>query len=203
MSRQTVPNVPHLGSATILQSAAVTGLNIAHQFLYDTSAEMKQVTTPLGGVLKWIYAKYSYTARNYMGVWKRSMNTGANGFSDTVYIGSDSNPNWHLLRLVTDMGAGTQKSWTFSGSSDYTAGLVTGYQEIETTGAVLLQKTYSWAANLLRQPLRRHADQHAQPRPELRRDPPRPTRRSMRTAISPSSRSPTTQTARREPARTT
>jgi len=43
----------------------VNGLNIAHQFQYDSSAEMKQVTTPLGGVLGWTYFTNAYTTRSY------------------------------------------------------------------------------------------------------------------------------------------
>ena len=132
------------GTATVLQSMTVNGLNIAYQLQYDSSAELTQVTTPLGGKLSWQYATVDYTARNYREVWERHMYSGPNGFYDTVYIGSDSNPNWHGEGLVTDNSTWTQKIWTFSTSSDYRAGLVTGYQETDLTGT-LLQKTYTWA----------------------------------------------------------
>jgi len=38
----------------------VTGLGIEHQFQYDGSGEMTQLTTPLGGVMQWTYRSFTY-----------------------------------------------------------------------------------------------------------------------------------------------
>lgn len=43
------------GTATFLQSVGSTGLGIATNFNYNTSGEMTQMTTPLGGVLQWTF----------------------------------------------------------------------------------------------------------------------------------------------------
>jgi RHS repeat-associated protein len=48
------------GTAAFLQSAATTGLGIASAFQYNTSGEMTQMTTPLGGVLQWQYRAFTY-----------------------------------------------------------------------------------------------------------------------------------------------
>jgi YD repeat-containing protein len=146
-------NSANCGSATILQWVKVIGLNIEHQFQYDPSAEMTQLTTPLGGVLAWTYRTNNYSARSYREVSNRYMTALPGGPTYTWDVDQDgypngsksSNPNWHTSATVVDHGANTQKAYTFSGNSDYTAGLVTLYQEIGTTGAVLLQKSYGWA----------------------------------------------------------
>jgi hypothetical protein len=131
------------GSATVLQSVTVNGLNIAHQFQYDSSAEMKQVTTPLGGVLGWTYFTNAYTTRSYREVGTRTM-TASPGTSDSWSITQDGNPNWHGSATVADAGTSTKKVWTFSTTSDFTAGLATEYQEIDSTGTALLEKDYRW-----------------------------------------------------------
>ena len=137
----------YTGSAYVLQSAAVTGLGIAHQFQYNNSAELTQVTTPLGGVLSWAYRQNNYTARSYREVQYRYMQAGPTSPQYSWTMNQDGNGSWHTSTTMVDNGASSQKAYTFSGTSDYTAGLVTQYQEIDPTSTVLLQKTYAWTRN--------------------------------------------------------
>jgi hypothetical protein len=143
----------NFGSPAILQSVTVAGLGIAHQFQYDTSAEMTQLTTPLGGTLSWTYRTNAYAARNYREVGIRYMQAIFNGTRYGWNIDHDgvaccnstaSNPNWHTSAVVADWAVGSQKVYTFSTSSDYTAGLTTKYQEIDSTSTVLPEKDYRW-----------------------------------------------------------
>src|SRR5207248_2879379 len=46
------------GAASSLTSLTTQGLNTAHAFAYNSSGEMTQVTTPLGGTLGWGYSSY-------------------------------------------------------------------------------------------------------------------------------------------------
>ena len=135
----------YTGSTYVLQSAAVTGLGIAHQFQYNNSAELTQVTTPLGGVLSWAYN--NYTGRNYREVQYRYMQAGPTSPQYSWTITPAGTGSWYTSTTVFDNGAGSQKAYTFSGNSDYTAGLVTQYQEIGPSSTLLLQKTFAWTRN--------------------------------------------------------
>lgn len=67
------------GTVSALSTVTTPGLNTSHQFAYNTSAEMTQVTTPLGGTLGWGYGTNTYTAagRSYREVSSRTMSSGA------------------------------------------------------------------------------------------------------------------------------
>jgi hypothetical protein len=121
-----------------------TGLNIAYQFQYDNSAELTQVTTPLGGALAWSYRSNAYATRTYREVQYRYMQATSSSAQNSWSIWQDSNSTWHGQTFLTDNGAGTYKNWYFSTASDYTAGLATSYEEIAPSGAWLLEKAYAW-----------------------------------------------------------
>jgi len=131
------------GTGTVLQSmSTVAG---SYQFLYNSSAEMTKMTNPLGGWLKWLYITQHYSARTYRGVWQRSVNSGGNsGYDDMVYIGLGNNQNWTSQAVVTNNNSLAQTLWNFSTASDYTAGLLTGYNETDLNGNHK-RKFYSWA----------------------------------------------------------
>ena len=133
---------------TTLTGATVTKVYgpplASNLFQYDSSGEMTQFTTPLGGQLNWGYGTYDYANRNYREVWTRSMLATPGGTTYQWGIQRGSSPNWHTYASLADYGAGTEKCWGFSTLSDYTAGLATIYEEFGTSGAVLLEKDYTW-----------------------------------------------------------
>jgi len=100
------------GSVTVLQSATVTGLSVSHQFQYNTSGEMTQVTTPLGGVLQWQYRTFAYTGRSDREVQTRSMKPTSGGTQYTWSVTLDGNTARHGSATVSDAGTNTQKAWT-------------------------------------------------------------------------------------------
>src|SRR5439155_18271056 len=90
-------------------------LGISHQFQYFvpssglTSGELASVTTPLGGLLQWQYGPSSDgSGRTYRAVQVRQMTplSGASQLTWNITTGGGSG-------TVADVGAGTQKVWTF------------------------------------------------------------------------------------------
>ena len=134
------------GSATMLQSATVVGLGIAHQFLYDSSGELTQVTTPLGGIMQWAYRTYTYSTsgRSYREVQTRYLQLSSGGTQYQWNVGMDNGAVWHGSTTLTDSGANTQKLWTFSTNGNSFPGLATAYEEHASSGTVLLHKDYTW-----------------------------------------------------------
>lgn len=100
---------------SVLSSVSTPGLGTSHQFAYNGSAEMTQVTTPLGGTLGWGYGTNTYTAtgRSYREVWSRTMSSGS--MSNTWYLGNDGNPaTLHTFNSISDSGANASKVWWFN-----------------------------------------------------------------------------------------
>jgi YD repeat-containing protein len=133
----------------VLNSAAVNGLNISHQFQYDSSAELTQVTTPLGGVLKWAYQNDYYTGsgRSYRAVQYRYLQAVSGGTTYQWNVQMDAAVVWHGVTTLQDVGASTQKVWNFSTNGSSFPGLATAYEEHDTTG-VLLHKGYTWSGDI-------------------------------------------------------
>jgi hypothetical protein len=133
------------GNTAFLQSVAVNGLGISHNFQYSSAGEMTQVTTPMGGILQWQYRTYGYAnGLNYREVQTRQMKPSASGTLYTWNLTTDTNPNVHGSTTVADVGAGTQKLWTFQTTSGPPfAGLAATYEE-HGTSSTLLHKDYTW-----------------------------------------------------------
>jgi YD repeat-containing protein len=134
------------GNTVFLQSIGITGLGISHNFQYSSAGEMTQVTTPMGGILQWQYRTYGYAnGLNYREVQTRQMKTSASGTLYTWNLTTDTNPNVHGTTTVVDVGAGTQKVWTFQTTAGPPfADLATTYEE-HGTSSTLLHKDYTWA----------------------------------------------------------
>jgi len=134
-----------------LTSATVTGLNISHQFQYDSSGELTQWTTPLGGILQWDYGTdtYSGSGHQYSAVQKRYLQLASGGTQYQWTLGWDSAAVWHGTTSITDVGAqNAKKVWTFSTNGNYVPGLATAYEEHDVnSGPTLLHKDYTWTTD--------------------------------------------------------
>ncbi len=137
------------GTAALLQTVTITGLNISHSFQYGSgAAELTQVTTPGGGKLGWSHQTYSYGGGpNYRAVRTRSMQAASDRPQYSWTLALDAAPTLHAT--MTDVGAGAQKIWTLRADSGVYLGLVSSYQECSSNpcGTVLLQKDYTWTQN--------------------------------------------------------
>ena len=141
-------------SSSLLQSVTVTGLGIAHQFVYGTnSGELTQMTTPLGGKLEWDYVTKSYgTTRKYREVQTRYMTASPGGTRYQWNITTDTTTDWHTTNSIEDVTANAKKYWTFdhsTGSGAWKNGLLTRYQEEQgptstAPATMLVQKDFSW-----------------------------------------------------------
>ena len=127
------------GTWAFLQSAAVTGLGIEHQFQYDGSGEMTQLTTPLGGVMQWAYRSFTYgTSVSLREVQYRylPMLAGESWFVSGNDSYDETQP-FHYYSAITDYGANSYKVWTFYPNSQFytvpngghTVALLTYYTE--------------------------------------------------------------------------
>ena len=106
------------GFATWQKLASLTTqtLGTAHQFTYNASGEMTQVTTPLGGTLGWSYRTYTYSAAGDRvprggladDVWRQR------AMSNTWNMTTDAGATQHATWTVSDVGANSSKVWTFS-----------------------------------------------------------------------------------------
>jgi hypothetical protein len=69
----------------------------------------------------------------------------AGGSTYTWNLTLDSNPTVHGSAVMADVGAGTQKAWTFQTATGPFTGLAIGYDERGTSGGSLMHKDYTWA----------------------------------------------------------
>jgi len=140
----------------VLQSATVTGLNIAHQFQYDSSAELTQVTMPLGGILQWAYCTYTYSSsgRSYREVLTRYLQLSSGGTQYQWDVWMDNGAVWHSWKEVYDVSANATKVWCFSTDGNSFPGLATLYEEWGPGfwNSVLLAKYYTWATDPVGRP---------------------------------------------------
>ncbi|MBV9746957.1 MAG: hypothetical protein JO099_24610, partial [Acidobacteriia bacterium] len=110
------------GTTALLQSIVVTGpsssnpLNIGHSFQYDSSGEMTQMTTPLGGSLQWAYRTFTYAGNiSLREVQYRNMQSlpGASWWS-WVFTRPDSydaNQTYHEWTDIHDGSVGTYRDY--------------------------------------------------------------------------------------------
>jgi RHS repeat-associated protein len=156
-------NSSSYGTWAFLQSVTVTGLNIAHQFQYDGSGEMTQLTTPLGGVMQWTYRSFTYgTNVTLREVLYRYMPMFA-GESWCVY-GPDSYDEtqpFHAWTAIQDSQANSYKIWEFQPNSFFytvpkgadTVALLNVYGEgAYITYSYTLMKWYEYTIDQLGQP---------------------------------------------------
>jgi len=129
----------------VLNSAAVNGLNISHQFQYDSSAELTQVTTPLGGVLKWAYQNDYYTGsgRSYRAVQYRYLQAVSGGTTYQWNVQMDAAVVWHGVTTLAGRWGQYSKGVELQHQCSSFPGLATAYEEHDTTGAVLLHKDFT------------------------------------------------------------
>jgi YD repeat-containing protein len=137
------------GTAQVLSALTINGMGTAHQFAYNSSGEMTQVTTPLGGVIGWNYRSYTYSAtgRSFREVQSRTaVIAGATPTTNTWNMTTDSGTSQHATWTVSDTGANSSKVWTI-GTSGTAAGAVTSYEERGPGGTALIHKDYSWTTD--------------------------------------------------------
>jgi hypothetical protein len=143
-------NSASFGTAALLQAVTISGLNISHNFQYQSgSCELTQLTTPFGGMLSWQYGTFTYSGytggRSYREVRTRQMRAVTGGTLYTWNLTFDTaNPKWHAWAILADVGAGTQKQWWAGIDISPLGGLATKYEERDGAGAVLLRKEYGW-----------------------------------------------------------
>ncbi|MGC1453046.1 MAG: RHS repeat-associated core domain-containing protein, partial [Candidatus Sulfotelmatobacter sp.] len=155
-------NSSSYGTWAFLQSVTVTGLGIAHQFQYDGSGEMTQLTTPLGGVLQWTYRSFQYgTGVSLREVQYRYVPMLAG--TEWYFWGNDSYDEtqpFHYWTAIADTQAQAYKQWVFYANSYWYSvpsgadmvALVWRYQEWGATNFATLLKLYAYAIDSLGQP---------------------------------------------------
>ena len=135
------------GAATVLQTVTVNNLNISYNLQYGLgTGELTQSTMPTGGSLAWGYRTYTYAGSglSYREVQTRQMSPSA-GTTYSWNFTLDNNVTLHTSAVVSDLGAGTSKVWTFETAAGPTLGLSTSYEERNAAGTALLRKSYLWA----------------------------------------------------------
>jgi YD repeat-containing protein len=134
------------GTATLLSGLTNNGLNTAHQFAYNSSAEMTQLTTPLGGVMGWSYRTYTYSATNRGFREVLSRTAVIQGTTNTWNMSTDTGATQHATWTVSDTGANSSKVWSI-GTSGAAAGAVTSYEERGPGSVALIHKDYTWTTD--------------------------------------------------------
>jgi hypothetical protein len=121
-----------------------------HQFTYNGSGEMTQVTTPLGGTLGWGYRSYLYTGmgRSYREVTTRQVTMASGGGQSNWSVTPQDGATMHGSTTLSDLGANASKVWTF-GASGVSQGLATAYEERGPGGAATMHTDYTWTADAL------------------------------------------------------
>ena len=141
------------GTTGLLHSIGVTGLGVSHTFEYGsapgggTSAEMSRMVTPLGGDLRWTYKTFQYSGSNLSmrEVDTRQMTQVSGGAQSSWTLNLDSSATTqHTWATITDNGAGSSKKWHFLTGAAPIGGLPSAYEEIDSQGATLLRKDFSW-----------------------------------------------------------
>ena len=116
------------GTTTLLFTVSSTGLP-STGFQYWTGAgELSLMSTPLGGTMDWSYGTYTYSGnRRYREVVTRHL-TPQTGSTNTWNFTRESGSDLHPSTVLADVGAGTQKKWTFQTTGAYN-GLAASYEE--------------------------------------------------------------------------
>ena len=156
-------NSSSYGTWAFLQSVTVNGLGIAHQFQYDGSGEMTQLTTPLGGVMQWTYRSFTYgTGVSQREVQYRYLPMFVNeSWSLTHNDTYDETQPFHFYTVLGDTQTQTYKLYAFYPNSQYytvpsgadTVALLGQYYEVVSgTNSVTLLKDCWYTIDQLGQP---------------------------------------------------
>ena len=134
------------GTTTTLQSVATTGLGIATAFQYDTSGEMTQMTTPLGGVLQWTYRAFTYgTGITLREVQNRYMPEFAGmGWGFWHNDAADAAQPYHGVTQVYDSVPTGSRVWWF-GTTPSGALVVPTWKSERTASNTADNRMYQWA----------------------------------------------------------
>jgi RHS repeat-associated protein len=156
-------NSSSYGTWAFLQSVTVTGLGIAHQFQYNGSGEMTQLTTPLGGVMQWAYRTFQYGTGVYLREVQYRYLTMFAGEQWTFSHNDsyDQTQPFHSSTCLADAQAQAYKEWVFSPNSHFytvprgadTVVLLAQYYEASSaTNYITSLKGYWYTIDSLGQP---------------------------------------------------
>ena len=156
-------NSSSYGTWAFLQSVAVTGLGIEHQFQYDGSGEMTQLTTPLGGVMQWTYRSFTYgTNVSLREVQHRYLPMFAGESWSFIHNDStDETEPFHYWTAMLDSQALAFKIWYFEPNSSFytvpsgadTIALTSLFaQWVNGASYFTLEKLYGYTTDQLGQP---------------------------------------------------
>jgi RHS repeat-associated protein len=156
-------NSSSYGTWAFLQSVAVTGLGIEHQFQYDGSGEMTQLTTPLGGVMQWTYRSFTYgTNVSLREVQYRYLPMFAGESWSFIHNDStDETEPFHYWTAMLDSQALAFKIWYFEPNSSFytvpsgadTIALTSLFAEwVNGASYFTLEKLYGYTTDQLGQP---------------------------------------------------
>ena len=143
------------GTITEMQTAGQTGLPVSNGFQYNSSAEMTQLTTSLGGILQWAYRSFTYnsgiTLREVQYLYQTAMAGGTTySYSNVHGDPTDAIAGFHQNSAITDATAVAYKYWY----SDFMISgqplvLTGGYAEGSTAGlccgGTMLDNSIPWA----------------------------------------------------------
>jgi RHS repeat-associated protein len=141
----------------------VTGLGIEHQFQYDGSGEMTQLTTPLGGVMQWTYRSFTYgTNVSLREVQYRYLPMFAGESWSFIHNDStDETEPFHYWTAMLDSQALAFKIWYFEPNSSFytvpsgadTIALTSLFaQRVNGASYFTLEKLYGYTTDQLGQP---------------------------------------------------
>jgi RHS repeat-associated protein len=141
----------------------VTGLGIEHQFQYDGSGEMTQLTTPLGGVMQWTYRSFTYgTNVSLREVQYRYLPMFAGESWSFIHNDStDETEPFHYWTAMLDSQALAFKIWYFEPNSSFytvpsgadTIALTSLFaQWVNGASYFTLEKLYGYTTDQLGQP---------------------------------------------------
>jgi hypothetical protein len=151
------------GTTVVLQSVGLLGLTdgngaqVAHRFQYyvpvsgETTGEMTQAITSLGGSFGYVYNSDTYTMgnRTYREVVFRTMAPSSSATATWYSIWYDQPGSRHGWTDVIDWTANSEKSWYFTDSFGPFYQLATTYEESQLSGVNVAQGTFTSAVSLL------------------------------------------------------
>jgi RHS repeat-associated protein len=153
-------NSPFAG-ASYGSTQLLTGLQLSNvgavqppsaRFAYNGSGEMTQYTTPLGGIISWVYSPNTYSSNvSQREVTSRAVNQGAGGFTNTHTLShpapcEPAQGAFHTCTQILDAGAGSKKIYYNAAQGSLV--LPSQYQETDNNGTtLLLQKVFTWGQN--------------------------------------------------------
>jgi YD repeat-containing protein len=136
------------GSFVKLNTLTRTGVNLAHQFEYNSYGEMTKTIYPYGGELRWSYATRSYTGGKQIREvsnreFVKSAGAGATNYAFS-HPGGDSGLKMHSQTTLADPGGVGKRLWSFATTNDFKIGLETVYEE-QHNNATKFKREATWA----------------------------------------------------------